>query len=472
MKQKSRRGKSKQVRGKGGPIPVIILGAGGRDFHNFNTFFRNRPSYRVVAFTATQIPYIANRIYPPELAGKNYPKGIPIYAEEELPRLLDETQPQQVAFSYSDVSHQEVMEKASLVLSRGADFLLLGPGETMIESRVPTLSVCAVRTGCGKSVITRKIASLLKKKGLRVSVIRHPMAYCEFKPVLRFSSMRNVNEEACTIEEREEFEPLVRMGTTVFAGIDYERILRRAEKESQVIIWDGGNNDFPFIRPNWEIVLLDALRPGHERLYYPGEVNLRRADLLIITKVNEGSKESLKRIRENISLVNPGAAILEAPSVTSLDHPEWIQSKKVLVIEDGPTITHGGMPDGAGASAARKLARELVDPRPYAAGSLREVYERYPHIGRVLPAIGYSEEQIRDLEETIRRSECDAVIVATPVNLQEKIRIDQPTVRVSYDFDVDLRPLVENFLADHFRRPSTTGNRRARSFPREGGNNE
>jgi predicted GTPase len=460
MKQKGTKGKSNRARGKRSPIPVIILGAGGRDFHNFNTFFRNRPSYRVVAFTATQIPTIANRIYPPGLAGENYPQGIPIYPEEELPRLLDETQPEQVAFSYSDVSHQEVMEKASLVLSRGADFLLLGPSETMIKSRVPTLSVCAVRTGCGKSVITRKIASLLKKKRLRVSVIRHPMAYCEFKRVLRFSSMRDIEEEACTIEEREEFEPLVRMGTTVFAGIDYERVLKKAEKESQVIIWDGGNNDFPFVRPDWEIVLLDALRPGHERLYYPGEVNLRRADLFIITKVNEGSEESLERIRKNISLVNPGATVLEAPSVTSLDHPERIQSKKVLVIEDGPTITHGGMPDGAGASAARKLARELVDPRPYAVGSLKEVYARYPHIGHVLPAIGYSEEQIRDLEETIRRSECDAVVVATPVNLEQRIRIDQPTVRVSYDFDVDLHPLVENFLADHFHRPSTTGKRK------------
>jgi predicted GTPase len=469
MKQKAGKGTSKQVQRKRSPRRVIILGAGGRDFHNFNTFFRDRPSYRVVAFTATQIPYIANRIYPPELAGKNYPKGIPIFPEEELARLLDETRPQQVAFSYSDVSHQEVMEKASLVLSRGADFLLLGPEETMIESRVPTLSVCAVRTGCGKSVVTRKIASLFKKKGLRVSVIRHPMAYCEFKPVLRFSSMQEIEEEACTIEEGEEFEPLVKMGTTVFAGVDYERVLRKAERESQVILWDGGNNDVPFVRPDLEIVLLDALRPGDERLYYPGEVNLRRADLLIITKVNEGSEKSLIKIRENISLINPRAAVLEAPSVTSLDRPEWIESKRVLVIEDGPTLTHGGMPDGAGASAARKLARELVDPRPYAVGSLKEVYERYPHIGRVLPAVGYSEEQIRDLEETIHRSECEAVVVATPVDLQEKIRIDQPTVRVSYDFDVDLHPLVENFVTDHFDPSPAAEKRRGRSFIRKEG---
>ena len=288
----------------------------------------DRPSYQVIAFTATQIPFIANRIYPPELAGAHYPKGIPIYPEEELPRLLSEYHAHQAIFSYSDVSHEELMDKASLVLSKGGDFVLLGPEETMIKSQVPVISVCAVRTGCGKSVITRKIASLLKKRGLKVSVIRHPMAYCVFKPVVRFSNMKDVDEEACTIEEREEFEPLVEMGITVYAGIDYEKVLREAEKESQVMIWDGGNNDFPFIRPDLEIVLLDALRPGHEKLYYPGEVNLRRADLLIITKVNEGSEESLKKIRKNISLMNAEAEVLEAPSVTYLDDPERIKGEK------------------------------------------------------------------------------------------------------------------------------------------------
>jgi predicted GTPase len=338
------------------------------------------------------------------------------------------------------------MDKASLVLSKGGDFVLLGPEETMIKSQVPVISVCAVRTGCGKSVITRKIALLLKKKGLKVTVIRHPMAYCVFKPTIRFSNMKEVDEESCTLEEREEFEPLVEMGITVYAGIDYEQVLRQAEKESQVVIWDGGNNDFPFIRPDWEVVLLDALRPGHEKLYYPGEVNLRRADLLMITKVNEGSEASLRKIRRNISLMNPAAEVLEAPSVTQIDAPEQIKGKRVLVIEDGPTITHGGMPDGAGASAARKLARELVDPRPYAAGSLKGVYQRYPHIGKVLPAMGYSEDQIRDLEETIHRSVCDAVVIATPTDLRRKIRIDQPTVRVHYDFDIDLIPLIERFL--------------------------
>jgi len=428
------------------PIRVIILGAGGRDFHNFNTLFRNHPSYQVVAFTATQIPFIANRTYPPELAGANYPDGIPIYPEEELARLLSEYPVDQVVFSYSDVSHEELMDKASLVLSKGKDFLLLGPDETMIKSKVPVISVCAVRTGCGKSVITRKMASLFKKRGLQVSVIRHPMAYCVFKTVVRFSEMRNVDEEACTIEEREEFEPLVEMGITVYAGVDYEQVLREAEKECQVIIWDGGNNDFPFIKSDWEIVLLDALRPGHEKLYYPGEVNLRRADLLIITKVNEGKEESLKKIKKNISMANPNAIVLEAPSVTHLDHPEYIDNKRVLVVEDGPTITHGGMPDGAGASASRKIARELVDPRPYAVGSLKEVYDRYPHIGLVLPAMGYSDEQVKDLEETIRRSPCDAVVIATPMDLRRKIVIDQPTVRVSYDFDIDLDPHIEWFM--------------------------
>ena len=425
---------------------VIILGAGGRDFHNFNTFFRDRPSCRVVAFTATQIPFIANRLYPPELAGSNYPDGIPIYPEEELPRLVSDLKVNQAVFSYSDVSHSELMDKASLLLSRGADFLLLGPEGTMIKSKVPVISICAVRTGSGKSVITRMVCHLLKKKKIRVSVIRHPMAYCGFKPVLRFSTMKEIDRETCTIEEREEFEPLVKRGITVFAGIDYEKILRQAEKESQVIVWDGGNNDFSFVKPDWEIVLLDGLRPGHERLYFPGEVNLRRGHLLIITKVNEASEAALRMIRKNIAEMNPAATVLEAPSVIHLDHPELLEGKRVLVIEDGPTITHGGMPDGAGAAASRGLARELIDPRPYATGSLKEVYDKYPHIGNVLPAMGYSEEQVRDLEDTIRRSRGDAVVVATPTDLRRRIKIDQPTVRVLYDFDLDLRPFLKRFL--------------------------
>ncbi len=434
-------------------VRVVIMGAGGRDFHNFNTFYRSRPSYEVVAFTATQIPFIEDRIYPSELAGPNYPTGIPIYPEDQLPRLIKEGHVQQVVFSYSDVSHEELMDKASLVLSEGASFLLLGPDQTMIPARVPVVSVCAVRTGSGKSVITRKIAGLLKGRGIRISVIRHPMAYCGFQPVLRFSGMKEVEEETCTIEEREEFEPLVKMGIIVYVGIDYEQVLREAERESQIIIWDGGNNDFPFIRSNWEIVLLDALRPGHERLYYPGEVNLRRADLLIITKVNEARKEALKEIKRNVSLMNPKAKVLKAPTLINLDHPEWIKGKRVLVIEDGPTITHGGMPFGAGAAASKELARELVDPRSHAAGSLKEVYQKYPHIGNVLPAMGYSEEQMKDLEQTIRRSHCDAVVIATPADLRKKFKIDQPAVRVSYDLDIDLAPLVERFVKRVSKKP-------------------
>ncbi len=441
----------KRRRSKKDLVQVIILGAGGRDFHNFNTYFRENPSYRVIAFTATQIPFIADRVYPPELAGPGYPEGIPIHTEEELPRLLSEYPVDQVIFSYSDVSHEELMDKASLILSNGQDFVLLGPKETMIESKVPVISVCAVRTGCGKSVITRKLASLLKKRDLMVSVIRHPMAYCGFKPVLRFSSMKDVEKETCTIEEREEFEPLVERGIIVYAGVDYEQVLRAAEKESRVIIWDGGNNDFPFVEPDWEIVLVDALRPGHEKLYYPGEVNLRRADLLIITKVNEATEESLRKIRKNISLANPGATVLEASTITRLDRPGEVEGRKVLVIEDGPTITHGGMPDGAGAAASRKLGAELVDPRPYVVRSLKEAYEKYPHIGRVLPAMGYSEEQIKDLEETIERCPCDVVVIATPTDLRKKIRIDKPTVRVNYEFDIDLNPLTDDFVDKKLR---------------------
>ena len=451
MKKSGPKNTWQRGRSKRRPIQVLLLGAGGRDFHNFNTYFRNHPSYHVVAFTATQIPFIANRNYPPELAGLHYPKGIPIYPEERLPWLLSEYLVDQVIFSYSDISHEEIMDKASLVLSKGQDFVFLGPGETMIESRVPVISICAVRTGCGKSVITRKLASLLKERNLKVSVIRHPMVYCEFKPVLRISNMRDVEEETCTIEEREEFEPLVEKGITVYAGVDYEQVLRAAEQESQVIVWDGGNNDFTFIKPDSEIVLVDALRPGHEKLYYPGEVNLRRANLIIITKVNEGSEEALKKIRENISLMNPGAEVLEAPSLVHLDHPERIMNKRVLVVEDGPTITHGGMPDGAGAVVSRKLSRELVNPRPYAVGSLQEVYKNYPHIGQVLPAMGYSEEQIKDLEETIHHCICDVVVIATPMDLRRKIRIDQPVVRVHYDFNIDLNPFVDRFVGKKLR---------------------
>ncbi len=428
---------------------VIILGAGGRDFHNFNTVFRDNPSYRVVAFTAAQIPFIENRIYPPELAGRFYPEGIPIYPEEELLNLITENRATKVVFSYSDVSYEELMHMASKVIAHGADFLFLGPGKTMIESKVPVISVCAVRTGCGKSAITRKLATIFKELGIRVSVIRHPMVYSTFEPVLGFSNIKDLDKKACTIEEREEFEPLLKKGITVYAGVDYKQVVRAVEFDSEVIIWDGGNNDFPFVKPDMEVVLLDALRPGHETSYWPGEVNLRRGNFYIITKVNEARKSSLKKIRNSIYEINPEAEVIEAPSIFTVTNPKILKGKKVLVIEDGPSITHGGIPFGAGASASRGIASKLVDPRPYAVGSIRKVYEKYPHIGRVLPAMGYSQEQIKELEETIKKVDCDVVVIATPVDLRKIMKINKQTVKVSYDFVIDLSHFVNSFVEEY-----------------------
>ena len=425
------------------------MGAGGRDFHNFNSFFRDKESYEVVAFTAAQIPFIENRTYPHELAGARYPRGIPIYPEEILDTLIREHGATTAVFSYSDVSYDEVMHRASRALSRGADFLLLSPEKTMLESKVPVISVCAVRTGCGKSVITKKLAGLFKEKGINVSVLRHPMAYCDFVPTKKFSAREDIDRRTCTIEEREEFEPLVEKGITVYAGIDYRRVLDEAEKDSRVIIWDGGNNDVPFISPDFEIVLLDALRPGHERLFYPGEVNLRRGNLLIITKVNEAKKVDLEQIRSAVMKENPDAGVLEAPSVFTLSDYRLVQNREALVIEDGPTITHGGMPYGAGVSSSREWVSGFIDPRPYAVGSIRETYARYPHIGPVLPAMGYSERQIRELEETIARVPSAVVIIATPVDLRRFMTIEKPTVRVFYDFDINLNGVVESFVKDH-----------------------
>ena len=430
---------------------VIIMGAGGRDFHNFNMVYRDDLQSEVVAFTAAQIPFIEKRVYPPELAGTRYPEGIPIHPESELGTLISKHGVNRVVFSYSDVSHEYVMHKASLSVARGADFILHGPESTMLESRVPVISVCAVRTGCGKSVITRKLAHLFKERGISVSVIRHPMAYCDFVPVKKFASMEDVDVGVCTIEEREEFEPLVEKGISVYAGVDCRRVLHEAEKDSRVIIWDGGNNDFPFIRPDFEIVLIDALRPGHEALFYPGEVNLRRGNLLIITKINEAKERDREGIKTVIRRENPDAGVLETRSVFALSDSELIKGKKALVIEDGPTITHGGMSYGAGVSSSMGMVSEFIDPRPYAVGSLRETYDRFPHIGPVLPAIGYSESQIRDLGETISRVPADVVIIATPVDLRRLIPVDKPTVKVYYDFDIDLGPLVGSFLKEHVR---------------------
>ncbi|MGD1074806.1 MAG: GTPase [Thermodesulfovibrionales bacterium] len=428
---------------------VIILGAGGRDFHNFNCLFRENPGFEVVAFTAAQIPFIENRIYPHELAGRLYPAGIPIYPEERLEDLIKTEAVTLTVFSYSDISYSDIMHKASQAVSLGADFLLPGPEKTMLKSSVPVISVCAVRTGCGKSVITRKLATLFRDKGIKVSVLRHPMAYCEFLPVKRFSSMQDIDRGVCTIEQREEFEHLIERGITVYDGIDYGRVLEAAEKESRVILWDGGNNDFPFIVPDLEIVLLDALRPGHETVFYPGEVNLKRGNALIITKVNEAKEDDINRIRTTILENNSDAEIFEAPSVFALSDADMMKNRRALVIEDGPTITHGGMPYGAGVSASVGIVSGFVDPRPYAVGSIKETFRKFPHIGPVLPAMGYSEMQRKELEETIAMAEADVVIIATPADLRRIIKIDKPVVRVSYDFAIDLNGLVESFLHEH-----------------------
>ena len=422
------------------------MGAAGRDFHNFNMLYRDNIEYEVIAFTVAQIPFIEKRTYPPELAGNYYPDGIPIYPEEELDALIAKYNIDQVVFSYSDVSHEYVMHKASQCLSLGADFVLPGPEKTMLKSNIPVISICAVRTGCGKSTITRKLTGILKGKGIKVSVIRHPMPYCGFTPVMKFSTIDDIDSGACTIEEREEFEPLVEKGITVYAGVDYKRVLEEAARESEIIIWDGGNNDFSFIKPDLEIVLVDALRPGHERLFYPGEVNLKRADILIITKTNEADASELKALRDSVGEENKKAEILEAPSILTLSDKTVIKGKRVLVIEDGPTITHGGMPYGAGIAASKSIVSGFIDPRPYAVGSIKETYDRFPHIGHVLPAMGYSDIQIKELEETISRIPCDVTVIATPVDLRRIIKIDKQTVRVSYDFDIDLSKVVKTFM--------------------------
>ncbi len=438
------------------PHRVLILGAAGRDFHNFNVCFRNVAEYRVVAFTATQIPNIAGRRYPAELAGSFYPEGIPILPEEQLEDLIAKHKVDQVVFSYSDVSHHHVMQLASRVNAAGADFLLLGADRTMLDSRLPVISVCAVRTGCGKSPVSRRVVQALRELGKQVAVVRHPMPYGDLgrQRVQRFAVMEDLDRHNCTVEEREEYEPHLRNGTVVYAGVDYEAILAAVEQEAEIILWDGGNNDTPFFRPDMEIVVADPHRPGHELLYYPGAVNLLRADVVILNKVDTARPEDVETVRNNIRRVNPDAAIIEAASRLEIDHPERIRGARVLVIEDGPTVTHGEMPFGAGAVAARQgNAAELTDPRPYAVGSLKETFQKYSHIGAVLPAIGYSPKQLGELEATIRRTPCDAVVVATPVDLAKVIQISQPVVRVRYEVversDLTLADLLRQFVAFH-----------------------
>jgi predicted GTPase len=435
---------------------VAILGAAGRDFHNFNVCFRKDPESRVIAFTAAQIPEIAGRRYPPELAGPLYPDGIPIVPEEQLEQLIVTQKVDLVVFSYSDVSHHHVMDLASRAIAAGADFLLLGADRTMLKSRVPVVSVCAVRTGCGKTPVSRRVVQLLKQMGLHVVVVRHPMPYGDLarQTVQRFATFADLDRQQCTIEEREEYEPHLQAGTLVFAGVDYERILAEAEKEAGVIVWDGGNNDTPFFRSDLEIVVADPHRAGHELLYHPGEVNLLRADVIVINKVDTARDENIETVRHNVRERNPNALLIETVSRITVEHPESLRAAQVLVIEDGPTLTHGEMAYGAGVIAARREgAAELVDPRPYAAGSLHEVFEQFRHIGPLLPAMGYSERQLRELEETIRRTPCDVVVVATPIDLGRIIQISKPTVRVTYDVversTLTLAQVLREFVAEH-----------------------
>ncbi|HXJ15660.1 MAG TPA: cyclic 2,3-diphosphoglycerate synthase [Candidatus Polarisedimenticolia bacterium] len=415
---------------------IAILGAAGRDFHNFNVCFRNDSDCRVVAFTAAQIPDIAGRRYPPELAGPLYPGGIPVVAEEELEQLITQDEVNTAVFSYSDVSHSHLMDLASRVIAAGADFLLLGADRTMLKSRLPVISICAVRTGCGKSPVARRVVELLKERDERIVVIRHPMPYGDLarQAVQRFATRADLDRHQCTIEEREEYEPHLQAGTVVFAGVDYEKILAEAEKEAAFIVWDGGNNDTSFLHSDLEIVVADPLRAGHELRYYPGEVNLLRADVIVINKVDTATDANVETVRRNVRERNPRARVIEAYSRIAVDHPERLRGARVLVIEDGPTLTHGEMSFGAGVVAARNEgAAELVDPRPYAVGSLHEVFAHYPHIGSLLPAMGYSPKQLAELEITIRKTPCDVVVVGTPVDLGKVIRISQPTARITYD---------------------------------------
>ncbi len=430
---------------------VIIMGAAGRDFHNFNVYFKDNPRYNVVGFTATQIPDIEGRQYPPELAGKMYPDGIRIYAEEQLAELIREHRVDLVAFSYSDVTHAEVMHKASVCMAEGADFTLIGATYTMLRPKKPMIAVCAVRTGCGKSQTTRKVCEIMKVQGKRVVAVRHPMPYGDLRQqeVQRFSAYRDFETNRCTIEEREEYEPLVDQGIIVYAGIDYGKILKAAEKEADVIVWDGGNNDTPFYVPDVHIVLFDPHRAGHERLYYPGETNMLMADIAVVNKVDTAPPEKVEQVLQNIRKFATRATAVLAESSVLVSQPGLIAGKRVLVVEDGPTLTHGDMPFGAGIIAAgQHRAGEIVDPRPYARGSIIATYAKYPHIGRVLPAMGYSARQISDLEQTIASADCDLVLFATPIHLPRILKIDKPTLRVRYEYRDYEQPTLEEVLLE------------------------
>ncbi len=430
------------------------MGAAGRDFHDFNVYWKTRTDVEVVCFTAAQIPDIANRVYPPGLAGPRYPRGIPIHPEERLEDLIREFAVDLVSFAYSDVSYEHVMHEASRVNAAGAEFHLLGIDQTMLESRRPVIAVGAVRTGCGKSQTARRVVRVLGERGVRAAVVRHPMPYGDLAKQVcqRFASVRDLDEAHCTIEEREEYEPHLAIGNVVFAGVDYEQILRRAEQEASVILWDGGNNDLPFFRPDLNIVVTDPHRAGHELRYYPGETNLRLADLVVINKIDTAAPADIATVEANVRSLNPRALIVKADSPVTAREPESVKGKRVLVIEDGPTLTHGGMPYGAGLVAAHRLqAAEIVDPRPYARGSIRAVFERFPHLTQVLPAMGYGERQIAELSQTIRAVPCDLVLVATPIDLGRVLQIDKPSTRVRYELAEHdpsiLRQAVERAIA-------------------------
>lgn len=433
------------------PLRVLIMGAAGRDFHDFNVCYRGNPAFRVVAFTATQIPDIEGRRYPPSLAGSAYPDGIPIYAEEELTRLIVELCVDQVVFAYSDVSHVYVMHKASTALAAGADFRLIGPRHSSIASRLPVVAVCAVRTGVGKSPTTRRVAAILRTAGLRVGIVRHPMPYgdLEKQAVQRFASLADLDAARCTIEEREEYAPHIERGHIVYAGVDYERILRRVEQEADVVLWDGGNNDFPFYRPDLHITLVDPHRPGHELSYFPGEVNLRAAHVIIINKADTAQAEALAQVRNNVQTTNPAATVIEAASPITVDgDANLIKGKRVLVVEDGPTLTHGEMGFGAGFLAAQRHgASEIVDPRPFAVGSIAEVFARWHHIGAVLPAMGYSEAQRHELQATIEAAHPDLVLVGTPVDLASLLDLKCPSMRLRYELQEVGHPTLDDVLA-------------------------
>ena len=430
-------------------VKTIIMGAAGRDFHNFNLIYRDNEKYDVVAFTATQIPDIEGRQYPAELAGKLYPDSIPIHDESDLEQLIKENQIEEVVFSYSDISHEDVMHKASNVMAWGAHFKILGGEPTMVKSTKPVISVCAIRTGCGKSQTTRRVAQILKDAGHKVAAIRHPMPYGDLakQAVQRFATLDDLKKHECTIEEMEEYEPHINTGTIVYAGVDYEAIVREAEKEADIILWDGGNNDMPFYKPDLSIVVVDPHRPGHERLYYPGETNLLMADVVVINKIDTADTEDIDEVRWSVREANPNAIIVDAASPISVEEAELILGKTALVVEDGPTLTHGEMTYGAGMVAAEKFgAADVVDPRPYTVGSITETFEKYPDIGELLPAMGYGDQQIKDLEETIAKTKCDVVIIGTPIDLRRVIDIKQPSVRVSYDLQEIGKPTLTDVL--------------------------